>query len=89
MEIAIGKVLCESVSNKLELYNFSSHFHGICKLERVLIGKKRLLKKITIMPHEQMEKISARICNIPIYSINVANMKPGPADSNGLVIIKL
>ena len=47
------------------------------------------MKKITIMPHEQMEKISARICNIRIYSINVANMIPGPADSNGLVIIKL
>ena len=39
MEIAIGKVLCESVSNKLDLWNFSSYFHGTCKLERVLIGK--------------------------------------------------
>ena len=41
------------------------------------------------MSHGQMEKISATICNIPIYTINVTNMLPRPADRNGLVIIKL
>ena len=36
-----------------------------------------------------MEKISGTICNIPIDTTNVTNMLPRPADSNGLVIIKL
>ena len=41
------------------------------------------------MSHGQMEKISATISNIPIYTINVTNMLPRPSDRNGLVIIKL
>ena len=84
-----GKVLCKSVSNKLEVYNFLSHFRGIRKLEKVLIAKRLLFKKITIMPCGQMEIISGTICNIPIDTTNVTNMLPRPVDSNGLVIIKL
>ena len=41
------------------------------------------------MPRGQMEQISSIICNIPINFTNVTNMLPQPADSNGLVIIKL
>ena len=83
------KVPCQSVSNKLDVYNFPSHFCGIRKLEKVLIAKRLLFKKITIMPRGQMEKISGTICNIPINTTNATNMLPQPADSNGLVIVKL
>ena len=62
-KIVKGKVPCQSVSNKLEVYNFPSDFRGIRKLEKVLIAKKLLFKKIAIMPHGQMEKISGTICN--------------------------
>ena len=62
-KIVKGKVPCQSVSNKLEVYNFPSHFRGIRKLEKVLTPKRLLFKKITIMPPEQMEKISGTICN--------------------------
>ena len=58
-----GKVPCQSVSNKLEGYNFPSHFRGIRKLEKLLTAKRLLFKKITIMPPGQMEKISGTICN--------------------------
>ena len=85
----INKVPCQSVSNKLEVYNFPSHFRGIRKLEKVSIAKRLLFKKITIMPRGQKKKISGIICNIPIDTTNVTNMLPRPADSNGLVIIKL
>ena len=54
-----------------------------------MFAKRLLFKKITIMPRGQMEKISSTICNIPINFTNVTNMLPQPADSNGLVIIKL
>ena len=43
-----------SVSNKLEVYNFLSHFCRIRKLEKVLIAKRLLFKKITVMPRGQM-----------------------------------
>ena len=61
-----GKVPCQSVSNKLKVYNFPSHFRGIWKLEKVLVGKRLLFKKITIMPCGQMEKNSGTICNIQL-----------------------
>ena len=41
------------------------------------------------MPCRHMKKISGTICNIPINTANVTNMLLKPADSNGLVIIKL
>ena len=67
-----------------------TYFCGIRKLEKVLIAKRLLFKRITIMPHGQMEKISGTICNIPVdTTTNITNMLPRPADSNGLVIIKL
>ena len=75
-KIAKGKVPCQSASNKLEVYNFPSHFHGIRKLEKVLIAERLLFKKITIMPHEQMEKISGTVCNFPLDTTNVTNMLP-------------
>ena len=75
-KIAKGKVPCQSVSNKLEVYNFPSHFRGIQKLEKVLIAKRLLFKKITILPRWQMEKIPGTICNIPIDTTNITNMLP-------------
>ena len=69
-----GRVPCQSVLNKLEVYNFPSYFRGIWKLEKVLIAKRFLFKTITIMPRGQMENISGTICNIPIDIVNVTNM---------------
>ena len=47
------------------------------KLEKFLISKRILLKKITIM-HGKVEfcKIEESICNIPIEAANVCNMLP-------------
>ena len=88
-KIVKGKISCQSVSNKLEVYNSPSHFCGIWKLEKVLTAKRLLFKKITIMPPGQMEKISGTICNIPIDTTNVTIVLPRPAASNGLVIVRL
>ena len=41
------------------------------------------------MPRGQIEKISGTLCNIPIDTVNVTNILPRPADSNGLIFIKL
>ena len=34
-------------------------------------------------------KIKGSICNIPVESANICNILPRPADSNGLIVVKL
>ena len=34
-------------------------------------------------------KIEGSVCNIPIEAANIWNILPRPADSNGLIVIKL
>ena len=41
------------------------------------------------MPCGQMEKITGTICNLPLDNIDVTNLLPRTADSNGLGIVKL
>ena len=73
---------------KLELYNLPTEFESIRKLEKLLIAKRILFKKVAIMPCGKMEKITRTICNVPVDNINVTNLLPRTADSNGLVIVK-
>ena len=83
-----GSVPYQAVSNKLELYNLPTEFESIRKLEKILIVKRILFKKVATMPCGQMEKITGTICNVPVDN-NVTNLLPRTADSNGLVIVKL
>lgn len=84
-----GNIPCQAVSNKLALYNFPTDMQNIRHLERVLIAKRLLFKKIAIMPKGQFPKLKGVICNVPINSENVCNTLPRPADSNGLVMVRL
>ena len=84
-----GSMPCQAVSNKLKLYNLPTEFESIRKLEKVLIAKCILFKKVAIMPCGQMEKITGTICNVTVDNIDVTNLLPRTAASNGLVIIKL
>ena len=83
-----GKVPCQVVSNKLEVFDLPVKFQSIRKLEKVLIAKLLLFKKVTIMPSGQMPKIFGTICNAPVDTIEVADVLPCSADSNGLVYVK-
>ena len=66
-----------------------TEFESVRKLEKVLIAKRILFKKVAIMPCGQMEKITGTIWNVPVDNIDVTNLLPRSADSNGLVIVKL
>lgn len=79
----------QAISNKLEVYNFPTDFESIGKLEKVLIEKRILFKKVVIMPCAQMKKITGTICNIPVAYIDVTNFLLKTVDSNGLVVVKL
>ena len=83
------QIPCQAVSNQLELYDFPSDFKDIRLLERVLIARRLLFNKITIMPKGQSLKVKGAICNVPLYSSEERQTLPHPADSNGLIIVKL
>ena len=84
-----GKVPCQAVSNKLEVFDLPVEFQSIRLLEKVLIAKRLLFKKVTIMPSGQMLKIFGTICNVPVDTVEVTDLLPCSADSNGLVYVKL
>ena len=49
-------VPCQSVSNMLEVHSLPTEFENIRKLEKVLIAKRLLFKKVAIIPCGQMGK---------------------------------
>ena len=80
----------QAVSNKLAVELLPNGFRDLRRLERVLVAKRILFKKVTVMPKGQSLKVKGSICNIPISEIdNNCNSLPRPADSNGVIIVKL
>ena len=59
------------------------------RLERVLVARRLLFKKISIMPKGQPPKLKGALCNITIDVVDVCNTLPRPADRNGIIIVKL
>eukprot|EP00111_Clytia_hemisphaerica_P014679 TCONS_00043273-protein len=57
---------CQSVKNKLDIYELPAEFHTLRRLEKVLISQRILFKKIAIMPKGQFPKLKGSICNVPI-----------------------
>ena len=47
------KIPCQSVYYKLQIQNLPKHFQDIRRLEKVLVSKRILFKKVTIMPKGQ------------------------------------
>ena len=88
-KIKKGHTPCQAVCNKLEIYEFLDDLKNIRRLEKVLIAKQILFKKLHIMPKGQSPKIRGATCNVPIDTIDISNTLPRQADINGLVIVKL
>ena len=66
-----------------------NEFQDLRRLERVLVAKRILFKKVTVMPKGQSPKVKGSICNIPISEIdNNCNSLPRTAKSNGVSIVK-
>ena len=59
-------------------------------MEKVLIYKRILFKKIAIMHGIAVfSKIKGNICNIPIEASNICNIFSRPTVSNGLIVAKI
>ena len=80
---------CQAVCNLLEVCELPTKFRDIQRLERVLVARRLLFKKINIMLKGQSTKLRGSLCNIPIDLVHVCNTLPSPAGSNGIIIVKL
>ena len=81
---------CQAVFDKTSLDPISDELKYLKKLKKDLISKRIIFKKIAIMHGKgEFAKIKGSICNIPIETANICNILPRPADSNGLIVVKL
>ena len=82
--------LLQAVTNKLMLDPIPDVLSILNRLEKTLISKRIIFKKITIMPPKgQQPKIRGAVCNIPIQVDTVLDNLSRPADSDGVVLVKL
>ena len=79
----------QAVINKLQITNLQNQFCDIRILEKILVSKRLLFKKVVIMPKGQSPKMKGSVCNMPVEIKDVRTLLPRQADSNGLVIIEL
>ena len=88
-KIRTKHVPCQAVINKLQITNLPSMFCYICILEKILVSKQLLLKKVAIMLKGQSPKIKGSAHNVHVEIMDVSTLLPRQANCNGLVIIKL
>jgi len=82
-----GDIPCQSVWNKLELDELPHEIKLLNRLEKVLIAKRILFKKVSIMPKQP--KIKGAVCNVPVRADSVSKCLPQGMDSNGIILVKL
>ena len=61
-----NKVPFQAVFNKLSLEWLPKEFRNLRRLETVLVVRRILFKKITVMPKRQSPKVKSSICNSDI-----------------------
>ena len=79
----------QAVNNKLMLEPIPDVLETLNRLEKILISKRILFKKITVMPKGQQPKIRGAVCNIPVQADAISNVLPRPAEDDGVVLVKL
>ena len=85
-----NSIPCQAVATRLNVVELPKLFQDICRLERLLLSRRTLFKKVTVMLKGKSLKIKVSIFNIQVSEVDVnCNMLPRPADSNGLIVVKL
>lgn len=80
---------CQAVWNKLGLSEIPDDTNVLNQLEKVLISKRILFKKILIMLKGQHQKMKGEICKVPIQAESVDDCLPQGIDSSGIIFVKL
>ena len=78
-----------AVCNKLQIFEVPAEIKSLNRLKCILIARRISLKKVTIMPKDQFQKLKGAICNIAIDTSDITNNLPHGADSSGLMMVKL
>ena len=84
-----SEIPSQAVWNKLEIFLLPADLANLNRLERTIISRRILFKKVTIMPKGQTPKLKGSICNVPVDTNHTANTLPQGADSNGIIMVKL
>ena len=84
-----NKIPCQAVSNNLQMFDLPTNFERLRKLEKIIISKRILFKRITIMPKGQFPKMKGAVCNVPIDADEICNVLPRGMDNNGIVQVAL
>ena len=86
--VSIPQIIKQSVET-LQIFETPAEIKNLNRLERLLIARRILFKKVTVTPKGQFPKLKGPICNIPIYISDITNILPHGADSSGLIMVKL
>ena len=62
--------------NKLKISTSPDVLIDVDRLERALISKRILFKKVSIMPNGTFPKLKGSICNVLIDNVDISNMTP-------------
>ena len=73
----------------MKICDLPERFSDIRKLEKIIISKRILFKKVTIMSKGQAPKMKGAICNVPINAADICNVLPRGMDNNGVVRVTL
>ena len=84
-----NSIPCYEVTNKPNVKKLPKLFQCTNRLKRLLVSRRTLVK-VTVMPKGKLLKMRSSICNTPVSEVDV-NFKvlARPADSNGLLVVKL
>ena len=76
-----NKMPCQAVAYKLRIEVLPNIYY-LNRLERPLVSRIILFKKITVMPKDKLLKVKGSICNIRVTEVDVScNMLLRSADS--------
>ena len=85
-----NEIPCQAVCNKIDLDLIPDELTNLKKLEKILISKRLLFKKIATMHGKgEFSKLKGSIWNIPVEAANISNVLPRPTVSNRLIVVRL
>ena len=84
-----GSIPAQAVCNKLEIVNVPNEFKDLRKLEKVLVARRILFKRVLTMPRGEFKKLKGKICNVPLDTKDIVDVLPRGSDSNSVLLLKL
>ena len=63
-------ILFQAVSNKLGITFLPKEFESKHKIERMLVSRRILFKKLVIMPKSKLPNIKGSLCKIPVNGVD-------------------